>query len=367
MSDELDPYELDDDPFADVPEDDAVDDLPDGFEPATSDEPGVGSDLDHLAAAASAASAHGAYGDRPPRLGADGRLDEDINCRGCNYNLRGQSLTGTCPECGTPVENSLTSNNLRFANPDWLRSLYTGASFLAIGTLCLIPLGCVSGSIGGAIDAMANPSPSTYYSPAASPNPSAPTTWYGEAFATLLIGIGYVVVSGFGTWKLCQPEPNALQTPADPVSRVLGRVLVLPAYAASCFLSLFYFIPNRTVYDVVSVVDALVMLPVAVGSIAMLVYLRKLALRIPDESLASQVRIVMWGLIGTTVVGLPLAFAVGFYGFSSGSMGAGLGAIAICGCGVGLSYLTFVIWWIVLMFRFRSAFEYALGRSGRGY
>ncbi|MEM9021657.1 MAG: hypothetical protein AAGC44_13930 [Planctomycetota bacterium] len=361
MADEQDPYELNDDPFADQPSGPTGDAGSGPYELEASD------DLDELAAAVEQTQPRATWGARPPALGADGRLDEDITCQSCGYNLRGQDIHGNCSECGSPIAHSLSKNNLRFADPGWLRSVYTGASVMAIGTLCLIPLGCVAGMAGSAIDSMMHAASPAYSSPAASPvSPSSPS-WYGEAAANLLVAFGHLVVGGFGAWKLCRGDPARLATPSDPVSRKLGRALLLPAYAGSALLSLFYFVPSQPVYQALSVLDGILLIPLSVGFIAMMVYLRQLALRIPDESLASQTRIVMWGLIGSTVLIIPtLVFVLAMAFGPSGAGAFTVGGLAL-GCFVLLGLLTFGIWWIVLLFRFRSAFEYAIRRSGRGY
>ena len=51
------------------------------------------------------------------RLDASGRLDEDIACRKCGYNLRGLNKDGACPECGTAVGRSTQGDLLRFCDP----------------------------------------------------------------------------------------------------------------------------------------------------------------------------------------------------------------------------------------------------------
>jgi len=37
------------------------------------------------------------------KLDEEGRLDEDIACLKCGYNLRGLPTDDACPECGTAV------------------------------------------------------------------------------------------------------------------------------------------------------------------------------------------------------------------------------------------------------------------------
>lgn len=51
----------------------------------------------------------------------DDTLDADLPCVHCNYNLRGLTVDGACPECGRPVADSTRDDALRGADPIWLR------------------------------------------------------------------------------------------------------------------------------------------------------------------------------------------------------------------------------------------------------
>ena len=35
-------------------------------------------------------------------------IDGDFECDDCRYNLRGLSRLGNCPECGSPIAESIT-------------------------------------------------------------------------------------------------------------------------------------------------------------------------------------------------------------------------------------------------------------------
>ncbi len=67
----------------------------------------------------------------------EGRVNVDVPCTRCGYNLRSLAADGTCPECGTLVEESARRRYLRFADPSWVRGLAGGAGLLLI---CLIGL-----------------------------------------------------------------------------------------------------------------------------------------------------------------------------------------------------------------------------------
>lgn len=72
-------------------------------------------------------------------LDSTGRIDADVNCVGCQYNLRGLSVVAACPECGTATKLSVSRSMPIFADRKWLRQLRT-ASTLAMVTFVLLPI-----------------------------------------------------------------------------------------------------------------------------------------------------------------------------------------------------------------------------------
>ena len=110
-----------------------------------------------------------------------------------------------------------------------------------------------------------------------------------------------------------------------------------------------------------------------VAMVALFVYAGRLAIRIPDESLARQTRTVMWGLIAASVLGLILA---GLALVMAGQMAGGVPAsgparvpvsasavpkaafvMAPVGCVAGVLYLVFGIWSLLLLLRYRREFQ----------
>src|SRR5262245_12492709 len=81
-------------------------------------------------------------------------LVTDVACRGCGYNLRTLPLEAACPECATPVANSARPDELRLADPGWLRAMSTGVTLLllaGVGYPVLAVIAALAAFAGGAV------------------------------------------------------------------------------------------------------------------------------------------------------------------------------------------------------------------------
>lgn len=95
-----------------------------------------------------------AFGELPPSLPL---VAPDILCRSCSYALQGIATATACPECGTPVTNSLRGDILEFSSPQYVRGLWLGALLVELSTilsilgiLALIPMVALATSrVGG--------------------------------------------------------------------------------------------------------------------------------------------------------------------------------------------------------------------------
>jgi hypothetical protein len=78
------------------------------------------------------------------RLDKAGRIDADVSCLKCGYNLRMQPAAADCPECGQAIDvNDLAADDaMERADPAWRTSLHRGAKLLHFGVL-LIPIAIV--------------------------------------------------------------------------------------------------------------------------------------------------------------------------------------------------------------------------------
>ncbi|MEO1237336.1 MAG: hypothetical protein AAFX76_11165 [Planctomycetota bacterium] len=78
----------------------------------------------------------------PVRLDAEGRIDNDVHCPACDYNLRMQRVEGACPECGAAVDvvDRDDFDMLDRADPGWRRRVGRGAKLLHWGAIAAMPL-----------------------------------------------------------------------------------------------------------------------------------------------------------------------------------------------------------------------------------
>lgn len=76
--------------------------------------------------------------DGAPQIVADARP-----CLVCHYNLQGLPASGVCPECGTPVADSLRGNLLRYSPLPFLRTLRAGISLAFWSVVALVVLRCI--------------------------------------------------------------------------------------------------------------------------------------------------------------------------------------------------------------------------------
>jgi len=66
------------------------------------------------------------------RLDGEGRLDVDLPCAHCEYNLRGTRERDHCPECGLNVHRSIYAAELAAARPPFARWLATRIYIAAV-------------------------------------------------------------------------------------------------------------------------------------------------------------------------------------------------------------------------------------------
>jgi len=278
-------------------------------------------------------------------------IAEDIPCRRCGYNLRGLNTAGACPECGTAIAQSLVGNMLRHADPEWLETLRSGAS-LKLWNIVLIIFGSIA---AGLLVAAGIP-------------------------ATVLVVISLLggLLGLWATFLITKQEPRiALQE--DTVT--LRTALRACAVAAFCGSLLQYVgaptgmslpvasAPVGAWYFFLALLSAVLSVAGIFVMWGELLYLRRFALRIPDDKLSQSTTLIMWVLPITGAVGLVFAIvaAVAFAGPAitpPAAAPAGPGPIAgnvlaVGACVLGAFALYLGLWYVRLLVRYRKAFATA--------
>ncbi len=146
--------------------------------------------------------------DLPPKL-----VDADRPCVRCSYNLRGLPRGGVCPECGTPIADSLRGDYLAFAAPEYLAAIHSGLNWVLAGVLvyavALVGGVAIKIGLGG------------YLSPAL----------VGEIRRTALVIPTVILLAGY--WRFTRPDPGpAGRESPTSVRRVIRASVVVQAVAA---------------------------------------------------------------------------------------------------------------------------------------
>ncbi len=284
-----------------------------------------------------------AKGSPPVGLDSEGRVAQDVPCRTCKYNLRGLSPEGRCPECGSAVGWSIHSDLLCYSNPVWVRHLAAGTLWIIISVLGGIVVTVFGGAVTGTIfqDRV--------------------------ELAQTFIGFSAFAVAFVGYWKLTMPDPGREEQRPIWNIRQMTRLLATVGFLSSVVVLILNLIPGfpgalpTALVRTVAISIGLFGLAGLVAPFLLFIHMRRLALRIPNDSLARQTRMLLRASIiffATIIVGLLAYFGIFVVGTPSSELRFVMPAI-LFGCVMVLGLLVFGIWWIVLLFRYRSEFRQA--------
>lgn len=273
-------------------------------------------------------------------LDAEGRLAEDVGCRGCGYNLRGLDSGAVCPECSTPVGHSIAGDLLAFANPEWIQRLATGTRLVALGQIASIVVGILTFLVVMSLAFRAT-------------NPQGIMTGKGIMVGMGLLATGLAMVIVWGTWMLTAPDPADGDRVPRWSSQNFARwgILSLVVQTALTWMSrqgLAMASPSFTmglVLDMIATFGLTVISTLAMA--AVLSYLRTLAVRMNHLQLAKQTRLVMWGYLVSN--GLLMVQSIAFVS-SMAPQNFSLGSGVMLGsCVTVVATVAFTIWMIVLL------------------
>lgn len=203
----------------------------------------------------------------PIPVAAPGPVQMDVECRKCGYNLRGLDGLGRCPECGTPVGLSIQGDLLRFADPQWLRTLAKGLNLILWGILANF----VAAAGGGVILLMT-----------------------GNSFLQGAIGLIGSLVSFYGTWFFTEPDPSGLGEAQYVNSRKFVRIALGVGLLGGVLTLVREAVAGYNLGLILAILMGLAVLVGMAGEFARLLYLRRLALRVPDQKIAGRARGLAW-------------------------------------------------------------------------
>lgn len=267
-------------------------------------------------------------------LDGDGRLNTDISCRSCGYNLRGALPDGVCPECATAVGRSIHGDLLRFSDPQWVGRLSRGMGWIVAGIVISVVVACLGGGTVGALTA-ARRAPGTL-----------PVAFIWP------VQFALALVTFYGYWLVTTPDPSKAREEIGLNARKLVRIAQVFALACTPFNWGLEKIPI-----VLSVLFTVITSGVGIaGIIAIFIYARQLALRIPDLKLAGRTRFVMWGVTAFMILGFISSVVM----LSGGGPAVGMSPmLAVAMSVAGIGGIVFGLWSLRLIDRFRKAFKQA--------
>jgi len=184
-------------------------------------------------------------------VGEDGQIIADLPCHRCGYDVRGLSVDGMCPECNFPVRQSVRGNILIYSDPRWLRGVARGAQWMGWAGLI------------GLIVAVA---------------------WLFTTYSLFSLGLfAAVVLFLIGAWMATSADPSGIDEGRCARLRVAARILL----AAGLFAAPVSHLRGRApgVESLVRATTALFLAGGFGGVLAIVRYLQRLTLRIPDGRL----------------------------------------------------------------------------------
>lgn len=220
-----------------------------------------------------------------------------IPCKQCGYALEGLPPEGVCPECGLPIERSLTDDQLRHSSPAYLALLHRGVFLILTGIIAQLSL--IVGALfigfalsvgGGAVGTL-------------------------QAVMTLFSLIATGVIA-WGWFLFSAPDPAFAGRLDGSRARVVVRVAVVANAGVTLVTTVVQFAlpvtgvaPGAAAPAITTATVVLFLLSFvgfvawAVSFFAAMLYLRWLCPRIPNWRAYRRAKVMMW--LG------PLLFTVG--------------------------------------------------------
>ncbi len=276
----------------------------------------------------------------PPRIPLP--MSPGTRCISCSYDLGGMLSSALCPECATPAEHSLHPDSLRHASIQHLRNLRAGIQLILASIFAKLIILVLAHTIS-MIVMIAGPQQQFIphgqagpFSPQTTPQtvpqttpiapPTAPLPQYTPGSNHIFMAIEYaktiliMLAMLYGWWRFTTPNPASHNTPFDPQSRRVSRVIV-PIYIAIVILETSAALLPPAYMPQLFAPTALLTLGVGyiatkAISIAALVllqiftmlYIKALAIQLHDRGLATFASTLAWLLPILSTIGMCLLF-----------------------------------------------------------
>ncbi|MCH8822373.1 MAG: hypothetical protein IH984_02580 [Planctomycetes bacterium] len=277
---------------------------------------------------------------------ADGRLDEDVVCRSCEYNLRSLTLQDKCPECDTPIKLSLQTSLLRFSDLAWIKRVRSGITFMIVYVSIYI-LYFASWDLYSILGG---------------------TVFQRTPAVRIVFSIVILVLQIIAILRITKLEPGWQKTNSKVTARKLARICLLLAAVIGTFSSnpqwFIYFIPYITLILALSMwVGLFSTLALFIGKFALFYYGRSIAQRFPSEKLAKTTYLVMWGYLAPSMISPLISYAARFtshyeiFNIYTSELYTSFNLIRYF---MAILFAIFCIWGLVLLFKYRSQFTKAM-------
>ena len=258
----------------------------------------------------------------PSPDGAAERVWGGLLCMRCGYDLTGLASDGVCPECGTPVADSMRGNLLADRSPEYVRTLKRGLSLVLNGILLWFVVIFLT-SVGTA-----------FLGVSAGASGSAPPSFITSGWLTLFSGainLGFSAMILFGYWLFTARDPGDPVRDGAPTARNVLRVAVIVQASCDALSLLLTSIvavlagPQMLAGSAVSGSGGVYIMLIAVSSLLGLVsfaafvtiffsamlYVKGMAHRLPDDKVRRQAksRIIacpIWATVGFLIIIGPL-------------------------------------------------------------
>ena len=284
-----------------------------------------------------------------------------LHCIECGRVLQGFFSTGKCPTCGTSIARSLRGSRLDKADASWVRKLRNA--------LWILLLQCILAWIS-IIAALAVIFVATLQSrQSVMRHMQSASTLEVGAFAANIVVTVFLAV---GVGMLTVPEPNTASSGKWGYARALTMLTLLWGYGGPLLGQGISLSVGSGAQHVVSICGGMLSLMAPIAVFCVLGYLRTLAIRLPNDQLARDTGVVMWGESVALAVVVTCQLIVSFWQFCAwkspelrrgtleiaavgepwrtiSTIGGCMAIIAMGAAGV------FGVWYLILLMRYSSA------------